>query len=172
MAAESSSTDARLLTLIRHASASGGPSGPRGDFDRVLDPRGRQEASAMGLRLAELDARPERLIASAAARARQTATRLAEALEIPTSKIELVGDLYCAGTQTLIEFTRTLDPTLHHVVLVGHNPGISELCSWLCDTEVPPMPTCAVVRTELADTRWADVWPGCARQLGFEYPGR
>lgn len=154
----------RHLMVIRHASA-GADRGPRGDFDRALDERGRTEARSLGRRLVELGHRPEWMVASGAVRARQTAETLAAELGLPSDRIELFDDLYLAGVPTLLEFVHGLDPGRRNVALVGHNHGITDLCGVLCDESLAAIPTCGVVAMALSVESWSEVGPGCASRL-------
>ena len=119
----------RRLTLLRHGNASAGAVG--GDFHRPLDARGRQEVAAAATTIAEFH-RPDLIVASNALRTLETAHVLAAALDYPVASITLESQLYLADCATLRSRLLALSDEHHHVVLVGHNPGLSELAhEWL-----------------------------------------
>jgi len=119
----------RRLTLLRHGNASAGAVG--GDFHRPLDARGRQEVAAAAMTIADFQ-RPDLIVASNALRTLETARMLAAALDYPVASITLESQLYLADCDTLQSRLLELSDEYHHVVLVGHNPGLSELAhEWL-----------------------------------------
>src|SRR5690606_35676396 len=68
-----------ILILLRHARAEASRPG-QSDHERILAPRGQREAAAMGRAVASRGWRPDRVIASTAARTRQTWAEAAPAL--------------------------------------------------------------------------------------------
>jgi len=162
----------RLLTLVRHAKASSEHRGGRRDFERPLAPRGERDVVRMGERLASAGVRPERIVASTARRAGQTADAIAGAIGHPTAEIVRSDDLYMAGRRELLEAVTTTEATVRHLTLVGHNPGLSRLWGWLVDDDGVELPTCGIARLALDVEDWASVFEGCARLIDFDYPKR
>lgn len=161
----------KLLTLIRHAKSSWKELGME-DFARPLNRRGKRDAVAMGQRLAVIGFMPDSLISSPAKRARSTTTRLCKAIGYPKSKIVFEEGIYHATSDQLLHIVRKLDDALDHVALVGHNPGFTELSGLLSQDYVGDLPTCSVVRLQLAVSSWQEVSRKCARLLDFDYPKR
>jgi phosphohistidine phosphatase len=119
----------RWLTLVRHAQAAPATAGGR-DFDRPLTGAGIAEARQTAAALKPLPPVPDLLLASAAVRTRETATLLQE-LAFPGVPLVTEPALYGADVDTLQAYLKQLDEKLTHVLLVGHNPGISDLCTRL-----------------------------------------
>lgn len=115
----------KTLTLLRHAK-SGWDDPVLRDFDRPLNKRGRKAAVAMGRKAQETDLRPDRMIASPAARVTQTLDGFFEGLG---RTIEPVWDqrLYLASSSTLLDLIRETANGVDHLMLVGHNPGLEDL---------------------------------------------
>ena len=156
------------LTLIRHAKSSW--SQPElDDFDRPLNRRGERDAPAMGKRLAAIEPHPERFVSSPAARARRTAEVIANEIQ-PGVAPELLQRLYLASPGQLLAVVHDLDDALRHVALVSHNPGTTEFANALADVHIDNVPTCGIVRLELAVDHWRDAAFGCARLLDFDFP--
>jgi phosphohistidine phosphatase len=120
----------KTLLLLRHAEASGTEAGRR-DFDRPLNEHGRQQAVAVGRLLRQRRIEPDRIIYSPAERARQTAALVVEAAGLVPSGLEDDARIYEAGTPTLFEIVSQLEDDARTVLLVGHNPGISDLLAHL-----------------------------------------
>ncbi len=157
----------KLLTLIRHAKSSW--SQPElDDFERPLNRRGERDAPKMGKRLAALEPHPDRFVSSPAVRARRTAEVIADA--VSGAAPELVDSLYLASPGRMLGVVHDLDDALEHVALVAHNPGTTEFANALADIRIDNVPTCGVVRLELAVDHWRDTAFGCARLLDFDFP--
>lgn len=159
----------KKLILIRHAK-SDWHSDAATDFDRPLNKRGRKNAPAMGQRLAESGCSPDLLLSSPAQRARETAEIIARQLCLTEAKIVLERSIYEAQRETLIKLVHGMDNELENVILVGHNPGISELGEWLSDDAPEWVPTCGLLALELAIDAWRNAEEGCAYLALFDYP--
>lgn len=144
--------------------------GRRPDFERELSPRGTEEAKWVGKILA---ARPDslgRLLSSTALRARQTTRELIAALDVAPDSIEWTERLYGAAPQDLIDCLDALEPTVFHVALVGHNPGLSQLGSHLSREANFFLPTCGLARFELELDGWPMLGPDCVQRFEFARP--
>jgi phosphohistidine phosphatase len=116
----------KRLTLVRHANAEW-KDADLADFERPLNKRGIAEATAMGRRLASLDLIPDLLLTSAAARTLQTAELFAKELELAERVVKADERLYLARPGDMLSLIRETGHGVHHLMLVGHNPGISQL---------------------------------------------
>lgn len=124
--------------LVRHAHAEW-PAYRGRDFDRPLTEKGLRDARATGLAIRAAGLAPDRIIASAARRTEQTATLLAQLLELPAGSLQLQEALYNADAPTLQDALLDAARDGGCVMLVAHNPGISELARLLSGgASVPP----------------------------------
>ena len=147
----------KRLYLIRHAKSSW--DNPNlSDFERPLNERGRAAARNMSAWFArEASPTPQKLIASPATRAMQTAERFAEALKINPQAIEQDPRIYDAALNTLVQVVEGLPNATDSIVLFGHNPGFSELADFLLHEYSGSVPTCAVTALDVLSTHWKDV---------------
>jgi phosphohistidine phosphatase len=159
----------KRLTLIRHAKASWG-SAALDDIDRPLNTRGEKEAPLMGRRLARHSFKPEQIVASPATRATSTATLIARELGLPLQEVVLQRRIYEAEMYDLLYIVQQLDNSLSHVVLIGHNPGISELSAALTGLAVQSMHTCGVFAIDFEVAEWAQIEPGSGSFVFYDYP--
>ena len=123
------------------------------DHDRSLEPRGQQDAWRMGSWLKDEDLAPERIIASSARRAQDTAGLVAQACGFQ-GRIETEERLYRAGVEDLERIIASLDD--RRTLLVGHNPTFEEVVCRRAPDAVPDgkrMPTATVVVLE-EPVRW------------------
>ncbi len=119
------------LVLLRHGEALPASRGMR-DFDRPLSEKGRVQAQSAAQAISAIMARPDLILASRAVRTTQTAetVRATAFADVP-----VITDpaLYLATPDALLDVLRGLDEDFRSVLLVGHNPGISEACARLAD---------------------------------------
>lgn len=116
------------LTLVRHAHASDASSGG-GDFDRPLSAQGVAAARALAGELRALPV-PSLLRVSPAVRTMRTAEEACLAAW-PDLRADPVESLYLASVDQLLREVGGTPPLCTHLVIVGHNPGLSELWTLL-----------------------------------------
>jgi len=161
----------RRLTLVRHGKSSWAEP-YSGDFDRPLNGRGKRDARLMGERLASRGARPDVIVASPARRARKTARIIAGALGYGKKKIREEPPIYEADVGTLIDIIHHLGGRARHAILVGHNPGFTDLAEDLTGERLGNVPTCGVVTIEYDVDSWGKVSRGRGRLVYFDFPKR
>lgn len=161
----------KRLILVRHAKSSW-KDASLADFDRPLNKRGKQDAPMMGQRLADRGIVPDCIVSSPAKRARRTARSVAEALDYPEEDILFEETIYEAGIPDLLWVVRDLDDSDDEVVLVGHNPGFTDLCNLLSGEAIPNLPTCAVACIAFALCSWDQIGPQTGELVFFDYPKR
>ena len=124
------------LTILRHAHASDAAVGTQ-DFDRPLSAAGREAALALGNRFRDALESPDRLRVSPALRTRETAQRVGAAA-FPALSLDLAPALYLASLGTLLKEIAATPASCRHLMIVGHNPGLSEL--WAVVGDEPGFP--------------------------------
>ncbi|NLA65016.1 MAG: phosphohistidine phosphatase [Leucobacter sp.] len=148
------------LVLVRHAK-SDWTEPALADHDRPLNARGRRDAPAKARKFAELNTSGsilpiERIISSTATRARTTAAEFATALALADEhQFSLDHELYLASAEELS--AAAAHSRVSAVLLVAHDPGITELASRLSAGEIDRMPTCAVAMFNFHADDWQEV---------------
>ena len=140
------------LYILRHAKAEDATDG-RKDHERVLRPRGRRAARAVGRFLARIGEVPEKVLCSDAARARETAEVAREAGGWRTA-LELKPELYGASAGGLLATVQASSPDARRVLLVGHQPALGLLIATLTGAE-PDFPTAALARADFELNAWS-----------------
>ncbi|RWR21585.1 phosphohistidine phosphatase [Microbacterium enclense] len=138
------------LILARHAKSDWADEG-LDDHDRPLNDRGRRDAPAMARAVLRRGVRPEVLLSSTAVRARTTADAFAEEFEVDVTED---AALYLAEPDGLLDAARSSGA--REVMVVAHDPGMSELVSRLAAREVR-MVTSAVAIFTWHEGEWTDV---------------
>ncbi len=142
---------------MRHARAERGDWSLR-DFDRSLDEGGVRDASLMGRFALERMKSLELVLCSPAERAKQTATLFLAARE-EAPPVVYDERIYEASAGRLLRVVGELAGETQEVLLVGHNPGMSELLE-LLTSEVSPMTTGALASVALAVEKWSEARDG------------
>jgi phosphohistidine phosphatase len=158
------------LILMRHANA--GPAAD--DRERPLSAQGRSEALRMGRALEALATRgfrPAWALVSPARRAQETLAGVRSGLPYLTGA-ETDDALYLGSPDRLLSRLQRLPDETAQLLLVGHNPGLSELAQLLVgpgegNLGLAPA-ACAALRIE---QRWCELAPGCAELVELLRPG-
>ncbi|MCA8832034.1 SixA phosphatase family protein [Hymenobacter pini] len=159
----------KTLYLMRHAKSSWNFDDLT-DKQRPLNDRGRDDAPLMGQALAKRNIRLDLLVSSPAVRAMSTAALVANELEYPTDKIKVIEAIYEASVPDLLAVVRQLPDTAGSVLLVGHNNTITEFANLLSPSEIPEMPTAAIVCLKFATEQWAQIDRANAEYYFFDKP--
>jgi phosphohistidine phosphatase len=150
------------LTLVRHAKSSWRFT-TLDDFHRPLNARGLADAARMPARLTARMPAPQLMLCSDAVRAVQTGEALAAAFDLPGACVQLHHALYMASAAGILECLAGAAGAARHVMLVGHNPGLTDLYNHLIAMPVDNLPTLAVAPLVLEAPAWSAVAPGCGR---------
>jgi phosphohistidine phosphatase len=178
----------RTLWLLRHAKAVTDPPPGGSDFDRVLAPRGRRDATALGRLFAGRGEGlapalqgvplPQVGLVSPAARTAQTA-ELALAGVADPPEVELVDELYGADPEEVLVVVRALPDDVTSAMVVGHNPTALALSQSLLAPRDKKghslvvrhgLPTCALGVYAFKVDHWADVAIGTAKLVALMVP--
>jgi phosphohistidine phosphatase len=161
---------AKQLILLRHAKSSW-KNGVLGDVDRPLSERGNRDAPRMGKRLLSRQARPGLVLASHATRAQRTATLVARALRLPAELIKTEESLYLAEPAAVLAVVAGQDDTHSCLIVVAHNPGLTDLANRLLpELALDNLPTAGVVAIDFAAARWQDLAAAPAKLAYYDYP--
>jgi phosphohistidine phosphatase len=160
----------KLVTIVRHAHAEK-HDGDVEDFERRLDKRGRREAEQMADLAHALGLRPDHVVSSPAVRAISTAKEFARSLGFPLKRIRHDDRIYLAERATLATILRSTPASARHVLLVGHNPGISRLVAWLTgDDGGGELPTAALCTLGASIERWSELDGGLFEKVRLRWP--
>ncbi|MEC9376333.1 MAG: histidine phosphatase family protein [Pseudomonadota bacterium] len=144
------------ITLLRHAKSSQDYIGAN-DFFRPLNKRGEEESRLMGKLLKKKKYKPEVIFSSKAERTKITAKNFAEELGLKSKYIHLKEDMYLASAQSLLNMSIKISANYKNIMLVGHNPGITDFINLVSDAQIQNLPTCGIVSILLKSNEWRDL---------------
>jgi phosphohistidine phosphatase len=160
----------KRLTLMRHGDAQWKDS-EIADFARPLNRRGTAEAEAMARRLAELALIPDLIIASPARRTQQTAEIVARELALGPRNVRFEEPLYLAGARDILKHVQAIGPPVPHLLIIGHNPGVSELAHLLApSSEIGGLATAAICTMTVETDQWSAVAAALVREVLRDVP--
>ena len=159
----------RTITLLRHAKSSW-DNPELVDFDRPLNGRGRKNAPEMAQRLRIAGIRPSLILSSPAKRAWSTAKIIAAEIGYPAEFLHRDRDLYHAGTERLLDVLATQDEGFNSILLVAHNPGLTDLANELVPGLTNNLQTCGYVAVSVDVDSWDLRGRRSAELIEYDYP--
>jgi len=148
-----STNKTKRLTLIRHANAE--QESDVRDFERPLSRKGQNEALEMARRFQDLGLVPDLILASAATRTRETAETFAKVLGVAARLLQADDALYLAEGDYILSVIRAVGPRVNHLMVIGHNPGISAAAISLSpETVNSDLPTCGTLTMTVSCATW------------------
>lgn len=143
----------KTLTLLRHAKSSWKDTSLR-DRDRPLNKRGEKDAPMMGKRIDAAGVRPSLIVSSPALRAWTTAKAAAKALNYPTEFLQREDQLYLASLDDLLDVVVAQENKFNNILIVAHNPGLTDFANFLQPGLTNNLPTAGVVTVNIDQDHW------------------
>lgn len=139
------------LYLLRHGKAS--KKEKYSDTDRPLAKRGRKDVKKLKKILREMELQPDLILCSPALRTRETLERILDVFD--GTEIVFTDMLYNAKADEIIHILHQLSPEKTEVLLVGHNPSLSQLVAWSKGDSPERFPTASLACIEI-HAGWSD----------------
>lgn len=160
----------RTLIVMRHAKTEMQQFGQK-DFDRNLQERGKKDAALIAKRLADHGFKPDLILTSSANRTEQTTAIVKASASFETIATQSLPQLYHATTGVIETAVMAVDDRVQTLMIVGHNPGISEFV-YHCnpDVVVHDMPTSSVVVFNFNADNWQDFATAKKKIELYDYP--
>lgn len=146
------------LILLRHAKSSWKQAVD--DIDRPLLPKGMAAISAVAKHGVSLFQTFDRVISSPANRAFHTSILLLRFANGVLSKLRIHPDLYTFDAASITSFVHALPNHLDRVILVGHNPALSEAAAQFSYQTPPALKTADWVHFKFKTSNWEAVKKG------------
>jgi phosphohistidine phosphatase len=157
------------LYLIRHAKSSWTEPG-LDDLNRPLNKRGKTDAPLMAEILLKRNEIPELVISSSAKRALSTAKRIAKTMGIGGEGIKIDDRLYMASETDFFNIIWDISDDINRLMLVSHNPGLTDFVNILTGSNILNIPTSGIVRVDFDLKHWKEITKQNSKFIYFEYP--
>lgn len=126
----------KTLYLIRHGKAED-HSFLKRDYERNIIAKGKERAEIVAKKLKQhLQINKTLVISSSANRAMQTAEIFCTQIDYPIKSVQQTKEIYEAYYRDILQVINKIDNTIETLLVFGHNPGLSDLTNYLCDSFV------------------------------------
>ena len=124
----------------------------------------------MAKRIHRAGVRPSLILSSPALRAWTTAKAVAREITYPLEFLQREPDMYLAGLPTLIQIIGHQDNGFNSILIVGHNPGLTELANYLVPGVTGNIPTCGLVTVSISADHWDLQGENTVELISYDYP--
>ena len=160
----------KTVYIVRHGKAVPA-SANIADADRLLTDTGVARTCKIAEYMNESKPVIDQIIASPAERAYDTALIIADKLGISVKKVIANEKLFSGDDTDALDLMEDLDDSISSVMIVGHNPIITQVANRFASPKLESLPTTGVVSVHLDTDKWVDlkkakviqnftVWPG------------
>lgn len=145
----------KTISFVRHAKASSDAKYKR-DFDREINERGIEKTNFLTQIIKLKQIEPELIICSPAIRTLQTAKYIIQTLN--WNKTQIIYDelLYSGNYQNYLNALYSIDDQINSVMIIGHNPSISEAAFELYN-KLEMMKTSQICHLEIEAAKWSEI---------------
>jgi phosphohistidine phosphatase len=146
----------KKLILVRHSKAQNRDNSVN-DFERSLTEEGKNDSKKMAEFLHRSGHKPKAIVTSSATRAFETATIIEGVLETGENNISATRKLYYCSAKTILDQIYGLPESLDCILVVAHNPGISDLTRGLSNGKSFYMDNTQVTILEFEMDHWYQI---------------
>lgn len=160
----------KILSILRHGKSSW-DFPDLSDFERPLLTKGVKRTLRVCNALTDAKIIPDRVISSKAKRALETANIVIEKLNVPLHHLLLNDQFYPGSTNHYLDEIFKTNNNIKHLMIVGHNPGLTDLASTLLNkSSIDWIPSSGLVHIEFNCDNWEDIDLKNAKMLNYFIP--
>ena len=159
----------KTLILVRHAKSSWRDA-TLNDIHRPLNKRGSRDAPKMGKHLVKQGIIPDVIFSSPGLKDKFKKNHEQLGLETRPTEIRVKESLYTFNSKDLLTEIKSMKDKYDKVMIVCHNPAITDITNYLSKSRIDNVPTCGVVVLKFDIDSWGDVSKGKAKLSSFDYP--
>lgn len=127
------------------------------DEERPLTDKGRKRTRRINKYLEEHQIKVDLIISSHAVRAYETAKIVARAIGYPLEKIRINKMIYHSDEDNLINQFYDLSDDLQSVMLVGHNPALTNFVNRFLEEKIEWLPTSGLASISFDTNHWSEI---------------
>ncbi len=159
----------KTIYIIRHAKSSWDTPNLM-DHQRPIIEKGIKRTLLIGDYLAKNSIKTGLMISSDAVRAFETSKLIAEAIGYPIEKIKTDHRIYLEGARHLFDVLNDIPQKVDSVMIVGHNPTLTDFVNDFIDDSIDWLPTSGMVSISFETDDWKEI-AGAGSTLNFAvYP--
>ncbi len=146
----------KILTIVRHAKSSWG-NFELSDHERPLKEIGITKTKKIINYLVKQQYLPQLIISSTATRAYETAKLIGVGIGYDVDRIIKEKRIYHADSEDIYNEVFSIDNSVDSVMLVGHNPTLTDFVNDFLDHTIDNLPTTGTVCVEFYTDKWESV---------------
>ena len=155
------------LIIVRHCKSSW-KDPILSDFDRPLNKRGNIDGELMSNYLREKEKKIDKLISSTSKRTRLTSKYFIE--KIHFNSISYLDELYHASYSEIIKIISKIENNFNNLMVIGHNPGLTELINHFSDMRIYNIPTSGIIKVEFKEDKWSKITENKGKIVYKKFP--
>jgi len=125
------------------------------DFERPLSKQGRLDASKVGQHLYKKNYIPHNIISSSSFRTLETSELLMNELKY-NNHFDKIDEIYEASNKVIINIIRKINKNYKCVMLVGHNPSLTNVTNMLSNVKIDHLPSGGTIILDF-DSDWSAI---------------
>jgi phosphohistidine phosphatase len=146
----------KTIYIVRHAKSSWKESDLSDELRPLLE-KGKKRTKKVIDYLHKKDVRVDYIISSHAVRAYETAKILAHALKYPADNIKVDKAVYTGDADELVNQFYDIPERYNSVMIVGHNPTLTNFVNLFVEPKIEWLPTSGVVCIEFLTDKWEEI---------------
>jgi phosphohistidine phosphatase len=147
----------KTMYLVRHGKSSW-ENQAQHDQERPLIEKGISRTRKIADYLAQKQVNPQLIISSVAVRAYETAKILAARFNYPEENIVREQAIYLNGASALENTVLSLDDNINEVMIIGHNPDMTNFANVFLTQKISYLPTTGVVGIRFDTLQWKEIF--------------
>jgi phosphohistidine phosphatase len=155
--------------MLRHAKSDWSNNGQK-DFERELNMRGYNDAPKMGVRMHELNVKPDAIFCSSSRRTVLTCEYICEQIDFKIDNVFFDDDLYEASSRTVFNKINEVDNKFNEVIFIGHNPTYTYVAEYLTGKVIGNIPTCGCLKITFEVESWSMISKDLGNLEWFIFP--
>lgn len=159
----------KILHILRHAK-SGWNSEGIADIDRPLKTKGVKSAYEISRKMKLGGLTPELIISSPADRALHTAVIFARVFELNMKNLQINNLMYESSSGKILDHIRKISNDTGSLMIVGHNPDLTDLAGSFMKMPIEDIPTSGVVTLTFGCDSWKKIDRECLESHMFIFP--
>lgn len=124
----------------------------------------------MAGRIVEVGGVFENVFCSSAKRAQETIKRISENAAQGEFEWNVCEELYTFDSRTVLAWLQKVSDSYENVMVVGHNPGLTELCNFAGDKHIDNISTCGYVQLCCDINSWKELASNKAELKAYIFP--
>ena len=157
----------KTLIIVRHSKSSW-KNMNLSDYERPLNKRGKKDAEIMSTELLKKNILIDYLLSSSSKRTIITSKYFIDKIKL--NQYEFFESLYHASSDKIYNSIIELKNEFKKVMIVGHNPGLTNTINLLSNISLDNLPTSGIVIIEFNISNWNEVQPKLGKAIWIKFP--